>query len=404
MKQIYFSLLIVGFLFSACSGNDASDDATPNAEGTLIGKISFDSKQTKASSSNAVPSVSWVNVKQVQLFLYDSTGKVAFSYTVKPTDANQTFTWTNVPVGKYRLALLANAKSVTDNVATSIDGSATELNDYNVRGKIVNSGIKIDLKQAELPDRLIHVWGGVRVGYAEPSEIFTAYHSEEIEIKEGAVTDLSSSSLVLKREVSLMRTRFNINEIPEKSKVHFDHSSGFITIQRLPVGFGFLTSSFGGGILDDSSDVNRVMVGATGTGTYISSDPTSGYYPSEIVDNNFTLWHDILVLPNAAISEGKGRSDDAASDRKYYIIIGAWVDSGYVYADGSIAEEPSPVYWYATINGVFTKNIIREVNMTLESAGYPEIPGGPSEDGDLTIVIGAPEDWDSTIESTDINA
>lgn len=419
MKKIYFSLITIAILlFTACT-NDVPVNEETNETGTLKATISFeakagsDLKATRAASSTAIPTVSWANVKQVQLFLYDDDGIVKFSRTVKPTATVTTFNWENVPVGTYHLALLANVKSNTDAIATSVDGSMTELTDENVIGKALNSVIKIDLKAEALPSATgPHHWDlpvtTYRVGYAAPSEIFTAY-KDDVMITAGGNTTVTD--LTLRREISLLRARFNIEEIPDQAagiaKPTFGNASDFIVVQRLPVGFGLKAGSFAGGILDVASDDKRVLVGATGTTTYQTADPTVGYNPTTILGGDFTLWQDIYVLPNASsqeISAGSlSSTSDAPAGRQYFIIIAASVNTGYEYQDGSTATtDGQPVYWFGTIKGLFTKNVIREVNMTLNTKGYPDIPGGPGEFGGLEITVGAPEDWNSTIVNTDI--
>ncbi|WP_148038855.1 hypothetical protein [Proteiniphilum sp. X52] len=413
MKKIYFSLITIGILLFAACTNDVPGNQEVTEGGSLEAKISFDAKTLRAASSTAIPTVSWANVKQVQLFLYDkASGEVKFSHTVTPTSAQQKFSWTNVPAGTYRLALLANVKSNTDDIVTWVNGTKEEFTNYNVIGKVFNAsfnttqGLQIDLKEKSLPTSptIPHVWGTSLRGYAAPSEIFTAY-SEDVEIKVGETTVVPE--LQLKREISLLRARFNIKEIPVQpdptKTVHFDNSeSNFIAIQRLPVGFGLKVGTFAGGVMA-ASDVDRVLVGSVGADTYKNTDPATGYNPNKIIDSNFTLWHDIRVLPNASLSENLDKEADASSSRRYFIIIGAWVDAGYKFADGTVASENKAVYWAGTINGVFTKNVIREVNMTLKTPGYPIIPE-PEDEGGLEITIGLPENWDSVIVNTDIEA
>lgn len=410
MKKIYFSLISIAILlFSACS-NDVYDNGEASGKGSLRAMISFEGKTVRGASSTAIPTVGWSNVKQVQLFLIKPDGSVAFSRTVKPTDSEQTFTWDNVPVGNYRLALLANVKSSTDDIATSVGGTWTELSNENVIGKTFNSSIKIDLKPTTLPSNIgpssLHDWNlptTQREGYLPPSEIFTAV--TDITIAAGVVTNVPATDLVLRREIALMRTRFNIAELPVQSVMpQFGNAGDFIVIQRVPAGFGLPVGAFQGGILDDPSDEKKVLVGATGTDAYKKADPATGYNPNLIIHGDFTMWNDIHVFPNAPLKDGKGKEDAADTDRKYFIIISASVDAGYVYADGTIAQtNAQPVYWFGTIDGVFTKNVIREVNMKLVTAGYPEIPGGPGDFGGLKIIVGAPENWDSMLVNANID-
>ncbi len=420
MKKIYFSLITIAILLLTACNNDVPGNEKAEETGTLIAKISFEGKElksaqavTRAAGSTAIPVVSWDNVKQIQLFLYREDGTVAFSRTVKPsdlddkTDESGTYTWDNVPLGTYKLGLLANAKSSTDAVVTTIDGNAAELGDQNVVSKNLEN-ILISQKGGTLPvipNYFTPQDWDPRVGYVQPAEIFTAYHVGDVVITEG--DNIVPGTLTLRREVALLRARFDIDKIPNnenKDKVNFDSETGFIVVQRLPENFMLTPATFSGGV-STASNVNSVLIGASGTDTYKAGNPTEGYSPLQIVDENYTRWQDILVLPNAALSENKQKTDPAADSRKYFIVIAAQVNhAGYVYEDGSKSTAAGqPVYWYGIVDGVFTKNVIREVNMTLATKGYPLFPDEPQGQGGLTITIGAPEDWDSEIVSTNMN-
>lgn len=428
MKRIYLCLMTISvLLFSACNNYEVPVNGGEDS-GSLQTTFTFESNQNASfpnqsafnpslkagNESTAIPKVSWANVKQVQLFLYNtSTGRVAYSRIVHPTAALHTYTWNNVPAGTYRLALLANVQSGSDNIATSVDGGTTwsPFTEANVIARQLNSALKIDLKQSALPGGT-PVWGSARSGYTAPSEIFTAYSTGTFTISAGTETEVSG--LILKREIALMRTRVNPDSLEQKDKVSFSNTNNFIAIQRLPVGFGLEVSTFAGGILDATSDVNRVMIGASGNDTYKTQDPSStNYEPTKIIVGSFKYWNDIHVLPNASASEkaseGIQNDSDAPNNRKYFIIISAWVDAGYKFTNDPVtgaervAQVPQPVYWYGTINGVFTKNVIREVNLTLRTAGDPTIPIDPPLEGTLKIDVGAPENWNSEIESTQMD-
>lgn len=413
MKKVLINLFSIALLFSSCGSDETAGELFLKGEGALEGVIAFDNvaaadnapvaRALAAAPSNAtgVPPTSWDNIKQTHMFLYDANGKIAYSYVMKPNANLTKFQWTNIPQGTYTLALVANIQSNSDNVFTSLDGGATAavLNAYNTPSLIINEQVFIDLKKANLPTQ--HTWGAAHKGYAEASEVFTAYATNVV-IKEGQTTDLTATPLRLSREVSLMRTRFNTAGIPEEAKVRFDTETSCIAIQRLPVGLGLKKGSFAGGIYQaPTSDANRIMIAASGANTYIKENPG---YGTIVGADGFTLWRDVKVLPNAAIADNKAASADAAIDRKYYLIISAQVGKGYRYADGTIADkEKQAVYWYATVNGVFAKNKIRLVNVALKSAGYPEVPVEPEKEGGLIISVSSPEAWDSVVESEDIS-
>lgn len=375
-----------------------------------MAKISFYSVKTKSATSTAIPKTSWGNVKSIHLFLYNaSDGKVAFSDVIDPsvvTTTEKIFKWTNVPVGTYELALVANINSAEDNVATSLDGGAswTAFEAYNVIGKKLNSELFIDLKKSIFPAS--HTFGSGDVAYAPTSEVFTAYKSN-VTIQEGVTTDLSSDGLLtLNREISLLRVRIDKTDkstAPNLSSVDFGNANNFIAIHNNPVGLGLKLGSFLGGVYT-SSDQSRILIGSEGTTTYNSENPSANDYdPVSIIDNSYTLWKDIKIWPNASRSENLSSSADAASARKYFIVISGWAPQGYTYADGSVASQPQPVYWYGTINGVFAPNVIREVNLSITSKGYPENPEDPDSVGGLIIELGAPQNWNTIIESENHN-
>ena len=198
----------------------------------------------------------------------------------------------------------------------------------------------------------------------------------------------------------MMRTRFDFTtvEVPEEAAqreyVKFDTQYSFIVVQTLPDYFS-LDNGVSENVIEDN-----VFVGATGTGTYKDADPTEGYNPTVIKTGLYTHWNDFHVLPNV-----KGRGTEA--NGKYFIIIGAWIDlpegKSYKARDGKITTTSQPVYWTAVVEEAFTRNVIREVNLTLKTPGYFEFPDKPTGQGSLEIIIGAPEPWNSTIVSTNLD-
>lgn len=405
MKKVLFSLAFAVMLLSSCGSDE--NIPTSSETGELKTTIKFDGLTQKASSA-AIPITSWSNVNKLQLFLYDNNGKVAFSDIVDPTKAinsgtDKTFTWLNIPEGTYSLALVANIKSNEDpNVRTSLDGGTnwTSFTGANVVNKILNTDLLIDLNELTSFPSSNLITSGKEL-YSVASEIFTAYASKNVIITKGNTATLDAN-LELKREISLMRVRIdreNKKDAPQLNLVKFDHANNFIAIENNPVGIGVKAGSFAGGILATPSDKDRVIIGASGTGTYNDKDPLStDYSPTNILATTFSLWQDIRVLPNATKAQNIAPDKDAPADRRYKIVIVGHVEKGYIFADQSVAQGLQPVYWSGTILGVFSPNIIREVNMTITTPGLPEYPEIP-EVGGLEIVVGAPEKWNSKIES-----
>lgn len=407
MKKVLISLMTATLLLSACSNDEKMDD-THEKVGSFTFQVAFEdagSGEKAGATSTAIPTTSWENIKQVQMFLYEKlTGKVAFSYEIRPTggDGNNVFTWTNIPTGSYDLALVANVKSNTDNVQTYVNGTTPEqFTDFNVRNRILNTDIFMTLKPKNLPSG--HVWGADRVGYAESSEIFTAYR-EDVTIS--ASTPAVLGTLALLREVSLMRVRVNkkASFLNETGKiVNFADASSFIVIHRMPEKFGMKTlytdSVSYGGVFANSNE-KHIMVAATGTGTFKTANPTTGYKsPTTIIDSDFTLWRDIIVLPNISkIGTPPTLSATAADNRKYFVVISAMAPAGYILDNGTELATATKIYWSGLIDEVFTPNVIREVNLTIRSRGSIVNPEKPTSEGGLTITVGSPEEWNSAIQ------
>lgn len=398
-------------LFVSCSNENHSVDDNRNGSGELmLGKIIFagvsnnaQSRSLKAASSTSIPRTNWSNINQVQLFLYElsgtNVGKIAFSYIIQPTEDGQEFTWSNVPTGSYRLALVANVNSASDPIATSVNGTPVAFNAYNVVDRLINTQVAIDLKGTTLPSN--HTFEAGKSGYLPSSEIFTAY--EDITITEGQKTVVSN--MQLKREVSLMRLRVDRSQ-SYLDDVEFDHALAAIFVHRLPVGFSLPTTvaNFTGGG-SSASNIDRIMIAKTGANTFKDAHPSSATHtnPETILNGSISLWQEFCVLPNQIHGQGVPVNDtDADSGRKYFVVLSGMVPAGYEYADGTVAEEEeNPVYWSATINKVFSENIIREVNITISSKGYPENPGEPKPEGGLDISVDAPVEWEA-IYSVDV--
>lgn len=412
MKKVFITLITATLLFSACSNDDAQKpDGGENKTGSLSFDLAFEEAGSgikAAALSRAIPITGWANIERVQMFLYEQgTGKVVFSYEVQPSAGNTSFPWSNIPVGDYDLALVANMKNTAkNNITTYVAGGATSeaITDFNVRGRNLNSQIFMDLREITFPTG--HIFETGKKAYAPASEVFTAY-AEDVHIVEGTPANLGT--LRLKRDVSLMRVRINkkaefLNETGRE--VSFADASNLIVIHRLPAGFGVKTPHttpvFLGGILNQNSNENRIMIGATGNTTFNTADPGADKYKNpEIIDADFTLWQDIIVLPNVLTTASMDISADADDSRKYFVVISALAPAGYKLDDGTVLTTPTPLYWSGNIKGGFTPNVIREVNLTIRSRGSIVNPPGPEEEGDLIITVEPPQDWNDNIQRTD---
>lgn len=408
MKKFFYAVIAVAMVFTSCS----SDDTNP-VESSETGAVKFavdfegvkDVNSRATATSTAIPKTSWSNISKIRMFLYNSEGTIAYSYEIDPASkADKVFNFLDIPIGTYNLALVANIKSSTDNISTSVDNWSTlaEFTNYSVRSKKINTNVVMDLKKLSgFPTG--HSVPAVRSPYAPASEIFVAY-KEGVVISTGNTQDLTAEPLALKREVSLMRVRINkkADFLNQAGKVvDFANATNFIAIQTNPVGFGLKLGSFAGGIKEVVSDQNRIIVGASGSSTFQTANPSADNYSNPIVlDSDFTLWRDILVLPNATKAEGKSATDNATQSRKYSVIISAQAPAGYELDNGTVLTASTPIYWSGVINEVFLENNIREVNLTIKSRGsnvWPEIV----EVGGLDIKVGSPENWNSNIQRTE---
>lgn len=409
MKKFFFSAVAaIAIMFSSCNNDEVTN--SEGSSGSIRFAVDFEEvagATTKAAaSSTAIPITRWDNVEKIRMFLYNPTdGTIAYSYELDPSSkADKVFNFLDIPSGTYDLALVANIRnSVKTNVATSVDNWSTiaELGDYTVRTKKLNTAVVMDLKKMPaFPAG--HTVPAARLPYYSAPEVFMAYQAGVV-IATGQTKDLTATPLLLKREVSMMRFRINkkADFLNEAGKVvDFAQATNLVAVQNIPVAFGVKVGSFAGGI-NAASDANRIIVGASGVSTFKTANPTDQTHTNPVViDADFTLWQDVLVLPNATKAEGKAASADASQARKFSIIVSAYAPAGYVLDNGTALATARPIYWSGIVNEVFLENNIREVNLTIKSRGtdvWPEI----KEVGGLDIKVSAPENWNATIQRTD---
>lgn len=412
MKSIYLSVFAAAaLLFTACS-SDESTDQNDSQTGTLTTDLSFEGVGgVKAASSTAVPTTSWSNVKQVQIFVYNgTTGDVVYSAVKTPTAGNHQFTWTDIPAGTgYTIGVVANVKSSTDAVTTYKAGSAIEWDAFNVRGFKVNSQLHVEMKKlTTFAGPYEGKKGTGDIPYTSPSEIFTAYKTG-VNIASGTTVTIAASDLALKREVAMMRVRVNHKDAIADG-VTFNNTSSSILISRNTSGFEFPLGTNKGGIKAIvAADKDRIIEIA-GSTTFKTADPTAadGYKTSPapvIIGGDFKLWRDVIVFPNVTKSETSVLpSDNVDATKQYFIMVSALAPVGYVpYGSTTALTSPTTVYWYGIIEGAFKENYIREVNLSLKSKGIVDPPVDPTQNGKLIIELGEPEEWNSAIQSEDID-
>ncbi|MDR0765670.1 MAG: FimB/Mfa2 family fimbrial subunit, partial [Odoribacteraceae bacterium] len=281
-------LAMLAVTFGSCKQEQVEDAET----GSLVTRIVFERTTPTRATSTAIPATTWTNIKQVQLFLYETTtGTIKFSDIFAPTASAPTITktWSMVPEGEYHLVLVANTKSSTDAVETTITGTSAPLEwtGMNVRGFAATAlSIRHKPIAAGFPSNISSALGAGHAlkPFESPSEIFMAYSTNPVKIESGKKTDLSASPLSLKRDVALMRVRVRANDKSkgfDNTDVDFAHADASVLIYTLPDHIGIHKED--GGVSTTSDDKN-VIVGGSGTSTFSTTDPTSGYNPTKIVD------------------------------------------------------------------------------------------------------------------------
>lgn len=400
MKKKFLPILLVAFC--ACSNNNNEELDSVNKQSSFTINLALDkSISTKTAQSTAIPETSWGDIKQVQLFLYDAANTVKFSEIITPSAGSTSFTYNNVPVGNYTIVAVANAKSSTEMISTSIDGgtSFVEWNKFNVRAKDVNR-MQIDFKDGSFPAFAVGMAG--KNAYTEPTQIFMGSVSN-VTVTESSVT--VAPTIELKREVSLMRLRLNVKEGDGVNNDNVANGVDFtqntsVMIHRLPE-FIKINSGNAGGV-HNVSQVDDIM-SIHGNNLFNTTDPISGYNPKTILSGNFTMWKDIVVFPNNGGRVNNTNTTGVAdANKQYFIVISALGKAGHVLADGTTLTSDQTIYWSGIIKEVFTPNIIREVNLTLRSGGTTTGPVNPTEEGGLTIQVSAPSAWDSNIVESNI--
>lgn len=406
MKKVFISLIMAGTLFTACSSEDASESQDQaKGVGSVNATITFDQTETKADPalSKAIPLTSWKNIKQVQMFLYEpGTKKVVYaSDELNPYNNGGTpetnFKWTNIPVGTYDLALVANTKSGVNSIVTYTSPTlAAQWGQYNVKDKMLNTDLFMKLASATLPasHTSMSAAHAAQKGNAVPSEVFTAY-ATGVQITDGVINTLATP-LKLKREVSLLRVRINRTAIA--AGVDFNGAGAAVLVQRQPQKLGVL----GGIVAGTANDVNELLVGGTGATTLKISNPTAADYSNntQMLTTGFTLWNDVVVFPNVPVAE---ITDPVASSKQYIIRVSALAPVGYTPQGATTPlTTPTVVWWYGYIPHAFTANTIREINLTITSPGEIIIPPVPQPQGGLIINLTAPADWNANIERSDL--
>ncbi|WP_163177056.1 FimB/Mfa2 family fimbrial subunit [Bacteroides sp. 51] len=391
-------------MMTACSSDQNDDAANVSGKtGTFELSIRFDdsSKGTRAPST-AIPSTSWSNIKQIQFFLYDNTGKIAWSAIEVPgngAEATRKYTYATVPAATYTLVAVANAQSDNDAVFTT---TSEGLKNWSVANVYQQNVANLAIKHAT-GSWTPAVTAGSKAEtdlagltpHTQPSEVFMGYQTGVVIASNAPAT----ATLDLKREVSMMRVRLDQKSYPDVvGNVDFSDAKAAVMLYNLPEQMSIREGDTGG-VKTSGGNPNTVVSISTNAlsvvGAYSNVSNNNDY-----LSGNYGWWKDVIVYPN-----NDGRATNATTGAKaskpYFIVICGIAKAGHHYVGGAAAAVGAPVFWYGQINEVFTPNNIREVDVILQTGGLPEPPPVIIEYGGLEITVNTPKPWGQNILTSD---
>lgn len=403
-KSFYLcSLFAAALMFTGCSDSEVTPgDEGNTGEGKEL-KVTFNFGEVaadpvaRATVTTAKPPTDWSYITNLKIFMYDNTDpnktiKIAREIN-KPTAGSHTETFTNVLTGNYTVVAIATTGSNFLQYGTNgADAKAWAASD--MIGKPVKDML-IKHKNSTFPAAAGTYLNG-KTAVMEPSEVFTGNAQAEI-----TTTSNGTVTVNLVRDVSMMRVRLNVKHDNVKF-VNWD-SNAAVFIYRLPQTISIASNADGGGV---SASNTTASIQFAENYWKTSAALPAGYTGSVATDADFTLWRDIVVFPN------NGSRAGTASASKYFIAISATGGPGHKFADGSDANGQK-VYWYNVVEQVaadgtivtnsdlFLPNQIREVNLTVTTGGYKELPPDPKTYGNLKVIVNAPTAW-GPISSTNI--
>lgn len=407
---------------TACS--DQSVDQQPEGEiQNFEFAVDFGEVIKTRAQSDKIPNTSWTeSIKNMQIFLYEGT-TVKYSYVFDQaaiTSAaagtqplSKLFVRTDVPTtttpSGYTLVVTANVNSGSDPIETYISNAATIWNSNNVRKKLISDlaiGYKptTETTATKLPTYVKLPAASNRKGVQAPSEVFMGY-ATGITLGSG---ETKTASVALKREVSMLRARLNIEpangDTDNVNSVDWDQDIS-ILIYTLPENMKLMEGTTGG-VAAAAIDDEKIILAAT---TWNTTEPTTATHSAgtkPIISNDFNRWKDIVVFPN---NGGRGSTKVVANGTKaetaqqYYIVVTAKGKIGHKLANGSTLTVAETIWWDGLIQEAFFPNHIREVNLSLKSGGNSgEIPDVPKTVGELDITVSSPAPWDTNIIESNI--
>lgn len=400
-KSAFVWSLVAALMMTACSEKDENIQSGETAEFRF--EVKFEgtvaSPESRAAGSSVIPATSWASVRQIQFFLYEGTTVKYSKIETIPSTSTGTlpFVYTDIPTSNnYTLVAVANADASSDNIASYISGTASTWNAFNVRNKAI-ADLYLKYKPSAFP---AYANPAGNTAYTAPSEVFLAY-ATGIQIVSGGSYSLTTP-LALKREVSLMRVRLNVEDTDAGVNNTSTGAGGVDWTQNVSTLIYTLPDQMNlqqgttGGVVNTSTSTNIIVSDG------VFNNEQTGY-----TNGNFKRWKDIVVFPNnggrtSDLGSVAGNDVDAPTAQKYFIVVSALGKAGHVLADGRPLTADQTIYWSGLVSKAFYPNTIREVNLTLKSGGDTTIPVTPVEQGSLTIEVDAPLAWDTNIQDVGI--
>lgn len=404
--------LVVGL--ASCEKNtDGGGNIDPEATGSLMVTLNFDKNVSSYATTSKKPTTTWKdNIHDLAIFFVEENGTTIKVARNIPFDANdnltaQTKTIEGVATGTYDIYVFANwTVSATDRLTWNVNTAAgRNIKDLYLWAWANNDYDNYKHKTNEADSK----------GYQEAPEIFVAKHTG-IKIDADQITDETTNPYNLTRIVSLVRVRINQDEETDFNKndrISFTDENASLRIRRINTGIN-LDGETTREVEDPEQSTNFVFFSK---GAFLTEEPTTGYStgdPILDVDNNFTLWKDMILNPAGAETGENIKLDVVLTgivEGTDYVPVGYPKDEEQ--EDGSFvkveyAPVGSQIAWQGSVSYKLVPNGIMELNLTLRGAGSwvdPEDPDkpvpGPTETGDLKISVGLTE-WGS-IESVDMD-
>ncbi|MGL4806702.1 MAG: FimB/Mfa2 family fimbrial subunit [Bacteroidales bacterium] len=369
VRKFSMALLSGVVMLTSCS-NDVEQLKGEYETGSLELAFSFEapSVSTKA-YSNAKPSTSWAQIKNVDVFFCDASDNIIVAKQIQgsqfagagPIGTSQKIKFKDLKVGNYRVYAFANASDAEMVPFPAKQGSAPLWSTGAVEGKKIDD-VYMMLKAA----------GQETVGatqqnlYNKACNLFEAKTTANIESGKDVQVNLP-----LTRQVALLRIRVNQNGYTTS----FTDATSFVKIMDNPLQVSALGSRLNSFV--DKSVIKEIA-------GFRTQNPSvgDGYVAGgTIVDAQHTQWLDIIV-PAAS------RANNLSGFKRPFIVLKGKKNTENRYYGFYLPLLPDNTWTYTK------ENTIYDLSVKLTSDGSkvePEIPT-PVGNVDLNVSV---MDWGS---------